>query len=156
MTSVYLSGSKHSNPQEFSYVYAALQNMLTCPIKTYEGGMFEKTAPDNSDYLIIIPPVNADSDKESIYLGRGQYDMVDRALDNNQKAIIFFNNKFYFIQKVVYIGDAWQKSYGIAFTNKDECPLNSIFLKKKKEIKDVSYSNITLLPAYILFPNRFK
>ena len=159
MSKLYISSSKQSSPQDYSFVKDLLSKTTHFDIKEYTGGNFNVTDTDECEVIVIIPPANSKSNTDDIYIGRGQYDITVRALDQNQTVIVYFDKEFHHVGSEEYIGENWQNEYGILFTTMRTCAFNKCIEEREKVLENKKKMKVTkncLLPAYILFPNRFN
>ncbi len=82
---IFISAAKYSDPMEFTRLHTTVLNEGHC-VKVFTGGPWHDSFPDDCFVVVLIPPKITDN---HVYLGKGQYEILTRALDREQQVLIY-------------------------------------------------------------------
>lgn len=115
---IYLSSSKLSNPQDYTLLHEFWSGVVDIEIKTFEGGLFQPESVDDCRAVVIIPPKTStlswcqNMDEKFINVGRGQADIINRALRRKQIIVVYKDGVFYQVESIAKIDQNWSDAYG--------------------------------------------
>ncbi len=165
---LYISSSKMSNPRSYTLIKGMLSETSNWNIKEFTGGNFDSRDTDDCQVILIIPPTDTIVGELTLTIGRGQSDIINRALSRNQKVIMHLPGSFYGVSSIHVTEKNWKDDfatvtcYRTGFTNDLEKKLHQWYndlndptLKAIRESKSTNDGDL-ILASELLFPHLFK